>query len=208
VVLFDELEKAHPDVTSILLQILEEGQLTDNVGYRVDFRNTVVVMTSNVGAMDIQRAASMGFAAGADTAASDYAQLKDRLEDSAKKHFRPEFMNRVDEVVVFRQLSRTDLLQVVDLEVEKIRGRLAARQIELVLDPAASAFLVDVGYRPEYGARQLRRAVERHIEDPLSEEILKGTYTGRCRIYTVVTDGKLAFQARKLPARRSAKGKD
>jgi ATP-dependent Clp protease ATP-binding subunit ClpC len=85
---------------------------------------------------------------------------------------------------------------------------LAARQIELVLDPAASAFLVDVGYRPEYGARQLRRAVERHIEDPLSEEILKGTYTGRCRIYTVVTDGKLAFQARKLPARRSAKGKD
>jgi ATP-dependent Clp protease ATP-binding subunit ClpC len=208
VVLFDELEKAHPDVTSVLLQILEEGQLTDNVGYRVDFRNTVVVMTSNVGAMDIQRSASMGFAAGADTAATDYAKLKERLEDSAKKHFRPEFLNRVDEVVVFRQLSRDDLLQVVDLEVEKIQARLAARQIELVLDPAASAFLVDVGYRPEYGARQLRRAVERHIEDPLSEEILKGTYTGRCRIHTVVADGKLVFQARKLPARRSAKTKD
>jgi ATP-dependent Clp protease ATP-binding subunit ClpC len=208
VVLFDEIEKAHPDVTSILLQILEEGQLTDNVGYRVDFRNTVVVMTSNVGAVDIQRAATMGFAAGPETAATDYAKLKERLEDSAKKFFRPEFMNRVDEVVVFRQLAREDLLKVVDLEVEKIRARLAEREIDLVVDDAASAFLVDVGYRPEYGARQLRRTVERYIEDPLSEQILKGTYRGRCRIHAVVEDGKLVFQARKLPARRNAECKD
>jgi len=208
VVLFDEIEKAHPDVTSILLQILEEGQLTDNVGNRIDFRNTVVVMTSNVGAMDIQRPASMGFSGGGDSAAADYAKLKERLEDSAKRHFRPEFLNRVDEVVVFRQLSGDDLLRVVDLEVAKIQARLAEKHIELVLDAGARQFLIDVGYRPEYGARQLRRTVERHLEDPLSEEILKGTYTARCRIHACVEEGKLAFHARKLPARRAAAAKD
>jgi ATP-dependent Clp protease ATP-binding subunit ClpC len=207
VVLFDEIEKAHPDVTSILLQILEEGQLTDNVGNRIDFRNTVVVMTSNVGAMDIQRPSGMGFSGGGESTAADYSKLKERLEDSAKKYFRPEFLNRVDEVVVFRQLSREDLVQVVDLEVGKIQARLAERQIELVMGEDAKVFLVDAGYRPEYGARQLRRAVERHLEDPLSEEILKGTYTERCRIHASVQDGKLVFQARKLPTRRVASGK-
>jgi len=208
VVLFDEIEKAHPDVMNILLQILEEGQLTDSVGYKVDFRNTVVVMTSNVGAMDIQRPASMGFGSGGESMAADYEKLKERLEDSARKNFRPEFLNRVDEVVVFRQLTREDLLRVVDLEVAKIQGRLADRQIELVLDDAAKAFLLDTGYRAEYGARQLRRAVERHLEDPLSEEILRGTYVGRCRIHARVEEGKLVFQARKLPARRTAQSKD
>jgi ATP-dependent Clp protease ATP-binding subunit ClpC len=208
VVLFDEIEKAHPDVTSILLQILEEGQLTDNVGNRIDFRNTVVVMTSNVGAMDIQRPASMGFASGGESAAADYAKLKERLEDSAKKFFRPEFLNRVDEVVVFRQLSREDLLRVVDLEVGKIQARLAERQIQLVLDDETKLFLVDTGYRPEYGARQLRRTVERHLEDPLSEEILRGTYTERFRIHASIREGKLVFQGRKLPARRAPSSKD
>ncbi|NLF17418.1 MAG: ATP-dependent Clp protease ATP-binding subunit [Lentisphaerae bacterium] len=206
VVLFDEIEKAHPDVMNILLQILEEGQLTDSVGSRIDFRNTVVVMTSNVGAMDIQRPASMGFAGAGDTADADYTKLKERLEDSARKAFRPEFLNRVDEVVVFRQLSREDLLHVVDLEVAKIQERLAARQIELVLDDSAKVFLLDSGFRPEYGARQLRRAVERHLEDPLSEEILRGTYVGRYRIQARAEDGRIVFQARKLPARQGSRG--
>jgi len=206
VVLFDEIEKAHRDVMNILLQILEEGQLTDSVGSRIDFRNTVVVMTSNVGAMDIQRPASMGFAGAGDTADADYTKLKERLEDSARKAFRPEFLNRVDEVVVFRQLSREDLLHVVDLEVAKIQERLAARQIELVLDDSAKVFLLDSGFRPEYGARQLRRAVERHLEDPLSEEILRGTYVGRYRIQARAEDGRIVFQARKLPARQGSRG--
>ncbi len=207
VVLFDEIEKAHPDVTSMLLQILEEGQLTDNVGVRVDFRNTVVVMTSNVGALEIQRPAGMGFSGGGQSAAADYAKLKERLEESAKKFFRPEFLNRVDEVVVFRQLSREDLLRIVDLEVDKIRERLEQRQIQLVLDEGVREFLVDTGYRPEYGARQLRRTVERHLEDPLAEEILRGTYTDRSRIHVSLQDNKLVFQARKLPARRVTDGK-
>jgi len=173
VVLFDEIEKAHPDVTHLLLQILEEGQLTDSVGVHVDFRNSIVVMTSNVGAGDLQRPATMGFTATADTAA-DYEAMRGRVEEAAKKHFKPEFLNRVDEIVVFRQLGREDIAAIVTLEVAKIRERLAGKQITLEITPGAREFLIDRGFKPEYGARQLRRAVERYVEDALAEEILSG----------------------------------
>jgi ATP-dependent Clp protease ATP-binding subunit ClpC len=173
VVLFDEIEKAHPDVTHMLLQILEEGQLTDSVGYRVDFRNTIVVMTSNVGAEQLTRPGAMGFGSG-EAVSADYEAMRERLEESAKKQFKPEFLNRVDEVVVFRQLAREDLAGIVNLEMSKVRERLAARSVALNLTDAGRDFLIERGYKPEYGARHLRRVVERYVEDPLAEEILRG----------------------------------
>jgi ATP-dependent Clp protease ATP-binding subunit ClpC len=191
VVLFDEIEKAHPDVMHMLLQILEEGQLTDSVGFRVDFRSTVVIMTSNVGAAEILRPASMGFAM--DKEAIDHETMRLRLEDMAKKYFKPEFLNRCDDIVVFRQLSKADLAVIVDLEVAKIRERLNARNLQLELSEAARDFLISRGFKPEYGARQLRRVVERHIEDPLSEEMLRGTFPDGTTIRVDPEGEKLLF---------------
>ncbi len=192
VVLFDEIEKAHPDVAHILLQIMEEGQLTDSVGFRVDFRNTVVVMTSNLGASDLQRPAAMGFNQ-TEGATLDYEALRSRVEDAAKKHFKPEFINRVDEIVVFRQLSREHLGTIVELEIAKIQGRLKSRRIELVMTPAAREFLIDRGFKPEFGARQLRRMVERYLEDVLSEDILRGAVPEGTRLRVERQEDKLAF---------------
>ena len=204
VVLFDEVEKAHPDIMNVLLQILEEGQLTDSVGYKVDFRNTIVVMTSNIGAAEMRRPANMGFTRGSgDDNAVDNALLRDRLQDSAKKAFRPEFLNRVDGVIVFRQLSKEDLAKIVDLEVDQVRRRLAARHIDLVLKPEARDYLLQKGYKPEYGARQLRRAVERYIEDPLAEDMLRGTHPAPCRLTVTLKNDKLVFRSRKKAVRKS-----
>ena len=175
VVLFDEIEKAHPDVMHMLLQILEEGQLTDSVGYRVNFRNTIIVMTSNVGARDLQRPGAMGFGASA-SVAKNYEKMREQLEDSLKKHFKPEFINRVDDVVVFRQLTKEDLAEIVDIEVRKIQERLASRDLVLELNEEVREFLINRGYKPDFGARHLRRVAERYIEDPLAEEILRGTF--------------------------------
>ena len=204
VVLFDEVEKAHPDVMHTLLQILEEGQLTDSVGYRVDFRNAIVVMTSNVGATDIQRPAGMGFGASEATAA-DYEAMRERLEDNAKRQFKPEFLNRVDDVIVFRQLSRADLAEIVNLEMHEIQERLAMRGIKLEMTDAVRDFLIERGYKPEYGARQLRRVVERYIEDPLAEEILRGNFAGNVRVKMEPVEDRIAFRSRKVP-RKSKKG--
>ena len=174
-VLFDEVEKAHPDVMHMLLQILEEGQLTDSVGYRVDFRNTMVIMTSNVGAKNLQRPGAMGFGNSA-SLSDDYERMREQLEESLKKQFKPEFINRVDDVVVFRQLERKDLAEIVDLEVSKIKQRLQARELTIELSKDVREFLIDKGFRPEYGARHLRRVAERYIEDPLAQEILEGLF--------------------------------
>lgn len=208
VVLFDEVEKAHPDVMHMLLQILEEGQLTDSLGVHVDFRNTVIVMTSNVGAENLQRPTSMGFGHADENAARDHEKMRERLEDVAKKYFKPEFLNRVDEIVVFRQLSRDDIAQIVDLEIAKIQDRLAARDVRLDVKPDAKVFLIDRGYKPEYGARQLRRTVERYIEDPLSEEILGGTIAKRVKVMIKAGDDKLVFQTRKLPRPTNSQSSD
>lgn len=182
VVLFDELEKAHPEVTNILLQMLEEGQLTDSLGRVVSFRNAIIVMTSNVGAQSYSRPSSMGFTYG-DTAVADQEKLKDRIMNDAKRHFRPEFINRLDDVVVFRSLDRKDIGQVLALALEEINRRLQARHCAIALDEAARSFLLDKAYSPEYGAREVRRVVQQQLEDPLSEELLR-VNLGECS-YTV-----------------------
>ena len=172
VVLFDELEKAHPEVMNILLQILEEGKLTDSLGRVVDFRNTVVIMTSNLGADFISRGGGLGF--GDKDAEADYQGLRSRMLEEARRLFKPELLNRIDEVIVFRQLTRDDVVKILDIELAKVRKRLAAKQIDLYVTVEATDFLVNKGYDPAYGARPLRRSVERFLEDPLAEEILRG----------------------------------
>ncbi len=191
VVLFDEIEKAHPDVMNMLLQILEEGKLTDNMGRTVDFRNTIVLLTSNVGSETIKKNVSIGF--GKASEEGDYEKMRDRILEEAKKAFRPEFMNRLDDLIVFRTLSKSDLITILDLEINKVLGRLKARNITLNLDDKAKDFLVEKGYDPAFGARPMRRSVERFLEDPLAEEILKGTFhEGEPVVVSAVKD-KLTF---------------
>jgi ATP-dependent Clp protease ATP-binding subunit ClpC len=192
VVLFDEIEKAHPDVMNMLLQILEEGKLTDNVGRVINFRNTIILLTSNVGAELIRRQTTMGFSPISDE--HSYERMKEKIMDEAKKVFRPEFMNRLDDIIVFRSLTKPDLLEILDLEVSKVLKRLKAKQLHLTLEPAAMEFLVEKGYDPTYGARPMRRAVERYLEDPLAEEILKGSLQPNEPVTVVVEEGKLAFK--------------
>jgi len=192
VVLFDEVEKAHPDVMNMLLQILEEGKLTDSVGRVVDFRNTIILLTSNVGAETIRKQTTIGF-----TAASEemgYEKMREKILDDAKKVFRPEFLNRLDDVIVFRALNKPDLIQILDLEVKKVMERLKGRNIQLKLDDKAKDFLVEKGYDPIYGARPMRRSVERYLEDPLAEEILKGHLHDNDPIQVTADGDKLVFQ--------------
>ena len=172
VVLFDEIEKAHPDVWNLLLQILEEGKLTDNFGRVVNFRNTIILMTSNVGSDTIKRGSTLGFSAVSDE--SSYEKMRERILDESKKVFRPEFLNRLDDAIVFRTMTKPDLIQILDLEITKVVNRLKGKNLRLELDDAAKDLLVEKGYDPQYGARPMRRAVERYLEDPLAEEILRG----------------------------------
>ena len=169
VVLFDEIEKAHPDVFNTLLQILEEGRLTDSQGRTVDFRNTVLIMTSNLGTADLRKA-NVGFNK-ADEAMS-YARMKDKVTDALKTHFRPEFLNRVDDVIVFHEHSRDEILQMVDLMMRRTAGQLESQGLGIELTQAAKDLLAEIGYDPQLGARPLRRAIQRNIEDVLSEKIL------------------------------------
>ena len=190
VVLFDEIEKAHPDVIHMLLQILEEGKLTDSLGRRVDFRNTIVIMTSNVGAEQLVKGGSMGFGA---TEEMDKVKTREHLLGIAKKYFKPEFINRVDDVIVFHRLTRNDLRKIVDIEVDKVRERLKHKEMSLELDNVVKDFLIEKGYKPEYGARPLRRAVERYMEDPLAEEIIKGYFKNAKGIHVKLDNQKLLF---------------
>ena len=191
VVLFDEIEKAHPDVANMLLQILEEGKLTDSLGRVVDFRNTIVLMTSNVGAETIRRSAVMGFAKAAEN--TDYAAMRDRILEEAKKAFRPEFLNRLDDVIVFRTLGKPELSQILSLEVEKVVARIARRNVKVLLDDKARDYLIEKGYDPQYGARPMRRAVEKYLEDPLAEEILRSTLVEGEPVTVTVENDKLVF---------------
>jgi ATP-dependent Clp protease ATP-binding subunit ClpC len=198
VVLFDEIEKAHPDVMNMLLQILEEGKLTDNVGRVISFRNTIILLTSNVGAETIRRSTTMGFSPISDE--HSYEKMKEKIMEEAKKTFKPEFLNRLDDAIVFRSLTKPDLLEILDLEVGKVLKRLKAKQLHLTLEPAAMDFLVEKGYDPTYGARPMRRAVERYLEDPLAEEILKGSLQPVEPVTVAVEDGKLAFKQKATEA--------
>jgi len=191
VVLFDEIEKAHPDVWNMLLQILEEGKLTDNVGRIVNFRNTIILMTSNVGSDIIKRQGTLGFSPITDQ--STYEKMRERILDEARKTFRPEFLNRLDDLIVFRSLNKPDLIQILDLEINKVLERLRHKNLKLELDEKAKDFLVEKGYDPQYGARPMRRSVERFLEDPLAEEILKGSLHEGEPILVTVGNEKLVF---------------
>jgi len=173
VVLFDEVEKAHPDVMNLLLQILEEGTITDSLGRKIDFRNTIIIMTSNIGAADIKRQTTLGFGAMAQDQA-DHEGMKGKILEEAKRYFKPEFLNRLDDIVVFHMLEKDDLNKIVDLEVEKLLKRLGEKDIVFVLSDEARTLLATKGFDPAYGARPMRRAVERFLEDPLAEAILRG----------------------------------
>ncbi|MDQ6809257.1 MAG: ATP-dependent Clp protease ATP-binding subunit, partial [Verrucomicrobiota bacterium] len=174
VVLFDEIEKGHPDVMHLLLQILEEGKITDSLGRKIDFRNTIIIMTSNVGAETLKRQMTMGFGATKPIGEHEYDTMRDQLLEEAKKAFKPEFINRLDDIIVFHQLTKIDLLQIVELEVAKVLGRIKEKDVQIALDQPSKEFLIEKGYDPQYGARPMRRAVERYLEDPFGEELLRG----------------------------------
>ncbi len=188
VVLFDEIEKAHPDVMNMLLQILEDGHLTDSLGRKVDFRNCVIIMTSNIGAEVARKGAGLGFAPTKEE--HSYGDMKGKLLEEAKRAFKPEFMNRLDDLIVFRNLNRGDMDQIVHLEVAKVKSRLKYRDVEIVLTTAASEFLIEKGYDPQFGARPLRRAVEKYLQDPLAEEILRGNVKPNETVEVSVADEK------------------
>jgi len=191
VVLFDEIEKAHPDAMNMLLQILEEGKLTDNTGRVVDFRNTIILLTSNVGSETLKKNNVIGFGAAKDD--TNYEKMREKTLDEAKKTFRPEFLNRLDDVIVFRQLAKPDLITILGLEVKKVMERLKHKNIQLVLDDKATDFLVEKGFDPQYGARPMRRSVEKHLEDPLAEELLRGNLNPGEPVQVSAADGKLTF---------------
>ncbi|MBQ7251359.1 MAG: ATP-dependent Clp protease ATP-binding subunit, partial [Kiritimatiellae bacterium] len=203
VVLFDEIEKAHPDVLHTLLQILEEGRLTDGLGRSVDFRNTVVIMTSNVGSDLLRRTSSLGFVAG-DSSQKDFEDMRARMTEMAKQTFRPELLNRVDDLIVFRPLEEKDIRRILAIEIDKVAARLKARALALSIRESATAFLMKKGYEKAYGARQLRRAVERYLETPLAEEIIRGAFPPGSIVEVTGDDTALRFRepegAEPLPA--------
>jgi ATP-dependent Clp protease ATP-binding subunit ClpC len=199
VILFDEVEKAHPDVIQLLLQILEDGRLTDSLGRTVDFRNTIIIMTSNVGAHQLTRQTTMGFAAGGKDDFRNIETMREKVLEEAKKIFKPEFINRISDIVFFRPLSKDDLLKIVDLEVAKVAKRIADRKIVLEFTPEAKQLLIEKGYDEKYGARPLRRAVEHYLEDPLAEAVLRGTLKDGEPILVLREGEKLEFK-QKEPA--------
>ena len=200
VVLFDEIEKAHPDIFNSLLQILDEGRLTDAQGRVVDFKNTVIVMTTNLGTRDISKAVNLGFSQSADSVSS-YEKMKAKVSDELKQHFRPEFLNRVDEIVVFHQLSQADIEHIVDLMVGEIENRLRDRDMGIELTHAAKALIAKRGYDPVLGARPLRRAIQRDIEDILAEKILfADIHPGEIVVVDVAPEGsELPFSFNGVP---------
>jgi ATP-dependent Clp protease ATP-binding subunit ClpC len=205
VVLFDEVEKAHPDVMNLLLQILEEGTITDSLGRKIDFRNTIIIMTSNVGASSIKRQTSLGFGAMAEDEA-DHEGMKAKILEESKRYFKPEFLNRLDDLVVFHMLEKVDLNQIVDLEVAKLVKRLADKDIALTLTAEARDFLSEKGFDPSYGARPMRRAVERFLEDPLAEALLRGDVKSGDAVNVIKKDGleELDFVATRPEPRQEA----
>ncbi|MCA8920412.1 MAG: ATP-dependent Clp protease ATP-binding subunit [Planctomycetes bacterium] len=194
VVLFDEIEKAHHDVFNMLLQVMEEGKLTDSFGRHVDFRNVILILTSNIGSDVIKNKATLGFTAGESDAERSYQQMKKQLGQELERHFRPEFLNRLDDMVIFRQLTRDNLGEIVTLEIDKVTKRLKDKELTMELTTQAVEFLIDKGWNQEYGARPLRRAIEQYLEDPLSEELLKGAFDDKRHILVDVDPETDALQ--------------
>lgn len=211
VILFDEVEKAHPDVMNLLLQVLEEGCMTDSLGRKVNFSNTIIILTSNVGASLASQQSTMGFGA-MSSKEDDYDSMKEKITEAARKHFRPEFINRFDELIVFRMLNRPDLESIVELEAQKLIRRLADKDITLTLSPEVISMLVDKGYDPQYGARPLRRAIERLLEDPIAEAILRGELAAGCMSRAIRPEGtsEISFapeQVKTAPRKRTSRKK-
>jgi ATP-dependent Clp protease ATP-binding subunit ClpC len=202
VVLLDEIEKAHPDVWNALLQIMEEGRLTDNVGRVIDFKNSILIMTTNIGAEQITGKVQLGFVKKTDD--SNYEAMKNTLKQEMERNFRPEFLNRVDDIIVFRSLTDVDLKHIIDIELEKVAKRLKEKNLKLTLTEAAKDLIRERGTNKEFGARPLRRAIENLIEDQLAEKLLLGEFHGKDTIFVDVKeeDGqkKLAFESSGPPA--------
>ena len=198
VVLFDEIEKAHPDVFNTLLQILEDGRLTDAQGRTVDFKNTVLIMTSNLGTRDIAKGATLGFTARPD-AKVDYERMQGKVMDELKRHFRPEFLNRIDEVIVFHQLSREQVKSIVDLMMRRVHEQLKSKDIAMEVTDAAKDLLAERGYDPALGARPLRRTIQRLVEDPLSEKLLWKEFTAGQLVVVDAENGEVAFRSLDQP---------
>ncbi len=193
VVLFDEIEKAHPDVVQLLLQVLEEGRLTDSLGRKIDFRNTILIMTSNVGADILQRNTSMGFGI-EDTAENEYEKIREKILDETKRVFKPEFLNRLNDLVIFKSLGREDMKAIVELELRNVANRLKDQDLTFDFTEEVKSFLIEKGYDSKYGARPLRRAIERHLEDSLAEAILGGEIKHGEVIRVEVKDDRLIFE--------------
>src|SRR5437588_505223 len=207
VILLDEIEKAHPDVFNMLLQILEDGKLTDAKGRTVDFRNTIVIMTSNVGAALLNKEASIGFKQSKDKAKanqSEYESMKGKVLGELKNTFKPEFLNRIDEVIVFHSLRIEEMYSIVELLLNRVRVQLTEQQIELIVPQATKDFLIDKGFDPQYGARPLRRTIQRMVEDPLAEGLLQGKFHPGDLVEASIIDDDLVLQVRnrieQLPA--------
>jgi ATP-dependent Clp protease ATP-binding subunit ClpC len=203
VVLLDEVEKAHPDVYNMLLQIMEEGRLTDSFGRKVDFKNCIVIMTSNIGSDLIKGGSSFGF--GKREEVQDYEKIRSSLMSEVEKFFRPEFINRLDDTVVFRPLLKEDLYHIIDMELAKVTERLRYKKMDMTLGPKAKDFLIDKGYNPDFGARPLRRAISTYIEDALAESLLAGEY-GEGQMISVTHnegDDHLSFEADSIPETES-----
>ena len=201
VILLDEIEKAHPDVFNLLLQVLEEGQLQDQLGHTVSFRNTVLIMTSNAGAREISTDSSLGFQV--EPGGKQFSEIRSHVLSEMKRLFSPEFLNRIDESVVFHALSKPQLEQILELELEDVRSRLGEQQISLEVRKEAREYLMEKGYDPKYGARPLRRVLQKDIEDPLSMDILKGRFLPGSTAIAYIRDGKLLFRRRRSSTRKA-----
>jgi ATP-dependent Clp protease ATP-binding subunit ClpC len=191
VVLFDEIEKAHPEIFNMLLQVLDDGALTDSLGRKVDFKNAVIIMTSNIGARMIDKGTSLGFHQSGES--GEVSRMKDEVMGELKRTFNPEFLNRIDEIVVFHPLDKSNLIKIVDILIEEVNTRLAERGIRIELADDVKKWLTDEGYQPQYGARPMRRCVQRNIEDPLSEELLRGRFKENKRLKVVLKDNTPSF---------------
>jgi ATP-dependent Clp protease ATP-binding subunit ClpB len=188
VILFDEMEKAHTEVFNVLLQILDDGRLTDGHGRVVNFKNTVVIMTSNIGSQWIR-----------DLAGKDEEEMRVRVLEALNQHFRPEFLNRVDEIIIFHSLSKEDLVQIVDIQLRHLRDRLAEHKIALDVSDEVKRYLADEGYDPVYGARPLKRAIQRDIQDPLATEMLEGRFGDGDTVKAELRDGRIVFERESVP---------
>ena len=204
VILLDEIEKAHPDVFNLLLQVLEEGQLQDQLGHTVSFRNTVLIMTSNAGAREISADSSLGFQV--DPTGKQFTEIRSQVLAEMKRLFSPEFLNRIDESVVFHALSKEELERILDLELGEVQGRLRDQRIELEMRKDAREYLMEKGYDPKYGARPLRRVLQKDIEDPLSLDILKGRFLPGSTVVGYLRDGKLLFRRKRGTGTPSSTG--